>query len=137
MKEQVTDINEIVKSLNEKVASLQKNVSEQGTEISRLHRLDSLHQKEMHEAKFTITAQAKEISDLKERLSKYEKSELNSTNSSTPPTGESIKAKAIRRTKSLRKQSGKKSGGQPGHKGHTLITNDEPDEIVEHSPCFC
>lgn len=137
MNEQVTDIKEILKSLNAKVSSLQQTVSEQGTEISRLNRLDSLHQKEMHEAKLEIAARDKEISDLKERLSKYEKPELNSTNSSTPPTGESIKAKAIRRTKSLRKKSGKKSGGQPGHKGYTLMTNDEPDEIVEHSPCFC
>ena len=137
MNEQVTDIKEILKSLNAKVSSLQQTVSEQGTEISRLNRLDSLHQKEMHEARLEIAARDKEISDLKERLSKYEKPELNSTNSSTPPTGESIKAKAIRRTKSLRKKSGKKSGGQPGHKGYTLMTNDEPDEIVEHSPCFC
>ena len=57
----------------------------------------------MHEAKQTIAAQSKEIVDLKERLSKYEKPELNSTNSSTPPTGESFKAKAIRRTKSGKK----------------------------------
>lgn len=137
MNEQVTDIKEILKSLTEQVVSLQQTVSEQGAEISRLNRLVSLHQKEMHEAKLTIAARDKEIAELKERLSKYEKPELNSTNSSTPPTGESIKAKAIRRTKSLRTKSGKKSGGQPGHKGHTLMTNDEPDEIVEHSPCFC
>lgn len=109
MKEQVIDIQEILKSLNAKVSSLQQTVSEQGTEISRLNRLDSLHQKEMHEAKQTIAAQSKEIVDLKERLSKYEKPELNSTNSSTPPTGESFKAKAIRRTKSLRTKSGKKA----------------------------
>lgn len=137
MNEQVTDIKEILKSLTEQVVSLQQTVSEQGTEISRLNRLGSLHQKEMHEARLTIAARDKEIAELKERLSKYEKPELNSTNSSTPPTGESIKAKAIRRTKSLRKKSTKKSGGQFGHKGCTLMTNDVPDEIVEHSPCFC
>lgn len=137
MKEQVIDIQEILRSLNDKVSSLQQTVSEQGTEISRLNRLDSLHQKEMHEAKQTIAALTKENADLKARLSKYEKPELNSTNSSTPPTGESIKAKAIRRTKSLRTKSGRKSGGQPGHQGHTLPTNEKPDEIVGHSPCFC
>ena len=137
MNEQVADIQEILKSLNDKVSSLQQTVSEQGTEISRLNRLDGLHRKEMHEAKLTIAALMEENVDLKERLSKYEKPELNSTNSSTPPTGESIKAKVIRRTKSLRTKSGKKSGGQPGHQGHTLRTNEEPDETVEHSPCFC
>jgi|GEM_PF-4716759 len=95
MNEQVTDIQEILRSLNEKVASLQNTVSEQGTEISRLNRLDSLHQKEKHEMKLALAAKDKEIADLHERLSKYEKPELNSANSGTPPTGESIKVKAI------------------------------------------
>lgn len=60
VKEPVTGMKEILKALNRKVASLQNTVSEQGAEISRLNRLDSLHQKDMHAAKMKIAALEKE-----------------------------------------------------------------------------
>ena len=37
----------------------------------------------------------------------------------------------------LREKSGKKSGGQPGHKGSTLKMSEMPDEIVEHISRYC
>ena len=42
-----------------------------------------------------------------------------------------------RRTKSLRKPSGKPSGGQPGHKGSTLQSVSTPDRIIKHEPAYC
>lgn len=42
-----------------------------------------------------------------------------------------------RQTKSLRKKSGKKAGGQIGHRGETLHLVAAPDEIVEHRPNSC
>ena len=42
-----------------------------------------------------------------------------------------------RRTRSLRKPSGKPGGGQPGHKGSTLQTVGTPDRIVMHKPHYC
>ena len=63
--------------------------------------------------------------------------EKNSSNSSIPPSQESIAARELRRTKSLRKPSGKPSGGQPGHEGHTLKTVAEPDRIIIHEPAYC
>jgi transposase len=53
--------------------------------------------------------------------------------SSKPPSSDGLG----RRTKSLRKKSGKKAGGQIGHRGETLHLVAVPDEIVEQRPAVC
>lgn len=65
----------------------------------------------------------------------------NSRNSSLPPSsdrpdrdaGKPGEEKASRQ----RKRSGKKQGGQPGHKGAGRALDPDPDEIVEHRPSAC
>ena len=59
--------------------------------------------------------------------------ERNSRNSSKPPSSDrSNLAKPPKpKPKSLRKSSGKKPGGQPGHKGSNLEMVDNPDHIIE------
>src|SRR5262249_1868927 len=42
-----------------------------------------------------------------------------------------------RKTKSLRRRSGKKPGGQLGHWGATLRLVATPDTVVEHRPTVC
>ena len=74
---------------------------------------------------------------LKERLEHYEKPQLDSKNSNIPPSRESLKAQAIRRTRSLRVSSGKKPGGQVGHTGNTLLKSEKPDEVQTHNPIHC
>jgi len=67
---------------------------------------------------------------LEELLSKVSK---NSHNSSKPPSSDSF----TRHTKSLRKPSDKKAGGQPGHEGTTLKMVLVADEVVVHRVKAC
>ncbi len=80
----------------------------------------------------TIALLVARIEDLERRLS------LNSSNSSKPPSSDGLKKpKAEPRTKSLRRKSGKKSGGQKGHKGSTLCQTADPDHVEDHFPSVC
>ena len=79
-------------------------------------------------------AQLKAMNEvLKKELERY-KTRKDSNNSSMPPSRDENRPL---RTSSLRKKSGRKAGGQLGHEGKTLEMTDNPDEIIEHRPCFC
>jgi transposase len=70
------------------------------------------------------------VRDLEARLAK------DSHNSSKPPSSDGFK-RQLPRTRSLRRKTGKKPGGQIGHFGETLHLVAEPDAVVEHRPMVC
>lgn len=57
-----------------------------------------------------------------------------SHNSSRPPSTDPPWAK---RTRSLRRPSGKRPGGQIGHVGETLRLSERPQRVIEHRPREC
>jgi len=57
-----------------------------------------------------------------------------SHNSSLPP---STDPPAARRTRSLRRRTGRRVGAQPGHRGSTRRRQPRPDQVVTHRPAEC
>ncbi len=74
-----------------------------------------------------MTALLSRVQELEARVAK------DSHNSGKPPSTDGLK----RRTKSLRQKSGKRAGGQLGHRGETLHLVATPDAVVEHRPAVC
>jgi transposase len=74
-----------------------------------------------------IAALLARVQELEARLAK------DSRNSSKPPSTDGL----ARKTKSLRQPSGKRLGGQLGHRGETLRLEATPDAVVEHRPAAC
>src|SRR5579859_3994102 len=77
-----------------------------------------------------IAALLERVHELEARLAK------DSHNSSKPPSTDGLK-RQLPRTRSLRRKTGKKPGGQLGHPGETLHLAAEPDAIMEHRPTVC
>jgi transposase len=78
-----------------------------------------------------------EIAALRKQLSRFEVPAKDSHNSHIPPSAESLKAQAIRRTRSLRKPGGRSTGGQPGHTGSTIQMRQTPDKVERHVSEYC
>jgi transposase len=81
-----------------------------------------------------VTEQAHLIAQLQQRVQVLEEREAkDSRNSHLPPCADRF----VRQPRSLRKKSGKKSGGQPGHEGTTLQWHACPDEVIVHPVTHC
>ena len=63
--------------------------------------------------------------------------EQNSRNSSRPPASDGYAKPSVDKNRSLRRRSGRQSGGQPGHQGHHLERREDPDRAVLHRLEVC
>jgi len=91
-------------------------------------RLICLMAKEIREFRKENSKLKRKIQVLEGRLSK------NSRNSHKPPSSDGLNKP---NPKSLRKKTGRKTGGQKGHKGHTLKMVKSPDHIKVYSVNQC
>lgn len=81
MKEQVTDTSKVLQDMMEEMRLLRETVSQQYAEIIKLNR-------NINALNLEIRKKDTELTNLRERLGKYENPDKNSNNSSTPPSKE-------------------------------------------------
>jgi transposase len=106
----------------------QRTIDSLSEEIGRLKRQISRLKAALGEARG-------EVDWLRRRNTELEKLVVkDSHNSSRPPSTDLPWAK---RTKSLRRPSGRRVGGQPGHAGHTLRLTQKPQRVITHHPAKC
>lgn len=92
------------------------------------------HQRQLGELTTRVEQAQHEVANLTTRIEELE-ARLNkdSHNSHQPPSSDGLG----KRPRSLRKRSGKKSGGQVGHLGVTRVRVDDPDTVIVHGPTVC
>ena len=131
---------QLISFLTEKVSKIESKLSivestvttlKQENEHLRLN-VQTLKNENTH-LRLNVQELKNENEKLKEEISQC-KIRKDSNNSSMPPSSDMTK---VTRNKSLRKISGKKVGGQPGHEGRTLEWTETPDEIIEHVLYTC
>ena len=97
-------------------------------QVAALEQLLTTALRRIVELEIALASLAQENADLRRQLAK------NSSNSSKPPSSDGLKNPAPR---SLRGKSGKKSGGQAGHRGDTLRQKAKPDFVHRHEAVPC
>jgi transposase len=93
--------------------------------------------RQVHQLNRTVKELSKQLTETRQQTRLAREAHLatamkNSQNSSLPPSRDPCK-----RTNSLREKSGRKPGGQVGHRGATKEIVEEPDHLVIHVPESC
>jgi hypothetical protein len=85
-----------------------------------------------------LAAQAARIAELEAVVAELRAQlDQNSRNSSRPPSSDGYAKPSADNNRSLRRRSGRKPGGQPGHQGHHLERREDPDRAVLHRVEVC
>src|SRR5216683_477053 len=132
--------DEELEQLRQENRALREALQYKDTELGQSHQANQDLREGLKQAIMAIGSQHERvkvleglIDALQERIKTLERQQAkDSHNSSLPPSSDRF----VRAPKSLRTKSGKKPGGQPGHRGHHLRQVQTPDEVLIH-PVLC
>ena len=132
--------DEELEQLRAENRALREALQCQDTELGQSHQANQDVREGLKQAIIAIGSQHERvkvleglIEALQERINTLERHQAkDSHNSSLPPSSDRF----VRVPKSLRQKSGKKPGGQKGHRGHHLRQVETPDEVLIH-PVIC
>ena len=119
MEEMIQELIQQIQKMSEQFQQQSEQLQQQNEQLIKLR-------EEIATKDAQIEALTKKIEELTHKK--------NSGNSSTPPSKDGYQKPA---PKSLREKSGRKAGGQEGHKGSGMKIDREPDEVVQHKPERC
>lgn len=130
----VTDIDLVQQSILARLNNLESQVKDLSSDNKRKDRHIQSLQKQLHDVKLEnkrLKSENKQLRSQLEKLSDGNHPTLNSQNSSTPPSKDTITNSQVRakRTSSLREKSNRHVGGQPSHKGTTLHQSEHVDKV--------
>src|SRR6266566_4468703 len=114
IEEELVYVREENKVLREQLAQRDETIQQQQELLAEQNAVIQQHGEQM-------SSLSEQMKALRDRLAK------DSHNSHLPPSSDRF----VRKAKSLRQSSEKKSGGQPGHPGSSLPFSSAPDEIIE------
>jgi transposase len=118
------------------VRSPQPLIAKLSKEIARLKRTLARQSQELLEQRQLNHQLLRRIRELESEVERGGGVARNSHNSSLPPSLD-LPWQKVSRTRSLRKKSGLRPGGQPGHRGTTLKQAAHPDHVITHAPQAC
>ena len=102
------------------------------TTISDCHKLIMTQQGMIEK----LLVEVQKVAKLEEKIKELEvRVNQNSSNSHRPPSSDGLKKPPSK--PAFPRKSGKKQGGQSGHKGRTLELIENPDHTIIHSPSIC
>jgi hypothetical protein len=127
----IESLKEGQRSLNEEIRSLKRENKSALAARDAQHRkeiklINSLHEKKLAAGNARIAVLEAENTKLKAQINK------NSSNSGKPPSSNGFKS-----IPNSREKTGKKPGGQKGHKGHIPILFEHPDEVADLNRTTC
>jgi transposase len=119
----VSQPGSVIALQRKELQSIKRTLAQKSDELIKERQLNHQLRARLHELERAIDSGAPRV-------------ERDSHNSNLPPSLD-LPWKKVKRTRNLRRKSGLKVGGQPGHRGATLRQVAQPDQLIIHAPEAC